>query len=459
MPPSVLRRALAAGALLLLVRPALAADDPVAIRGAEGARRRQPGPGAAVPRPHGGARPRSMNGWPRRDRQILHQPQRRRGVHQVRRTALWHSVAAGVSRHARALQARRDRPRAGLARRRPALLPDQQDGRQPRRMQRARRLATDHGDDPRFIDTVVFDGQADARRLHRGADAAAAADHQGGADRPRPSARLSTTRRRISSSIWQDKDGVHTVWESARAAADAGGRLPERAGAPSARRSSSNLDAVCDDEGKSACARGRHRRSHRAPTTADYAVHREPPMASSPSRRPTRARRRRRRARGACSPACMTRARAHPSRARHCRGSRATSLALSDALEALIASGTRHARPTATYAYAGGARASTPTPPRGVRARRHHRPRGAGEGAARRQPGAPTSNATPGAAASSTRISATARRRAARHALRHRAGDAAEARRFRDRSRAARGSSPPRIRSAARTTCASPKPT
>ena len=73
-----------------------------------------------------------------------------------------------------------------------------------------------------------------------------------------------------------------------------------------------------------------------------------------------------------------TAARTHPSRARRLSLQQGDSLALSDALETLIASG-KDTPADRAYAYAGGARASTAdTAATALRARRHHRPRRAG---------------------------------------------------------------------------------
>jgi len=113
-------------------------------------------------------------------------------------------------------------------------------------------LATDHADDPRFIDRVVFDGQA------------ALADFTL-VQTQRP---LQTIKELLTDKVQcaliddaqkdqldhlEDKDGARTVWQSAE--------LPPMpvvafSVAPAAEREKfkHNLDAVCNDEGKSACA-------------------------------------------------------------------------------------------------------------------------------------------------------------------------------------------------------------
>ena len=113
-------------------------------------------------------------------------------------------------------------------------------------------LATDHADDPRFIDRVVFAGQA------------ALADFTlVPTQRPLQTIKAVLTDKEQCALIddaqkdqlehLQDKDGARTVWESAE--------LPPMpvvafSAAPAAERQKfkRNLDAVCNDEGKSACA-------------------------------------------------------------------------------------------------------------------------------------------------------------------------------------------------------------
>ena len=113
-------------------------------------------------------------------------------------------------------------------------------------------LATDHADDPRFIDKVVF-----------GRQVALADFTMVPTQRPLQTIKEVLTDKAQCALIddaqkdqlehLQDKDGAHVVWASAE--------LPPMpvvafADAPAAERKQfkHNLDAVCSDEGKSACA-------------------------------------------------------------------------------------------------------------------------------------------------------------------------------------------------------------
>ncbi len=113
-------------------------------------------------------------------------------------------------------------------------------------------LASDHIDDPRFIERVVFAGHATL------ADFTLVP-----AQRPLQTIKAVLTDQAVCALIddaqkgqldhLSDKDGAHTAWESAEL-------LPMPvvafASAPPAERQKfkKNLDAVCDNEGKSACA-------------------------------------------------------------------------------------------------------------------------------------------------------------------------------------------------------------
>jgi hypothetical protein len=113
-------------------------------------------------------------------------------------------------------------------------------------------LATDHADDPRFIDRIVFDG-----------DATLADFTLVPTQRPLQTIKAVMTGTAVCALIddaqkdqldhLQDKDGLHTMWES-----DELPPMPVVAfpNAPAAERQRfrRNLDKLCDDEGKSACA-------------------------------------------------------------------------------------------------------------------------------------------------------------------------------------------------------------
>ena len=113
-------------------------------------------------------------------------------------------------------------------------------------------LATDHGDDPRFIDTIVFDGNAKL------ADFTLVPTQ-----RPLQTIKAVMTDKAVCALIddaqkdqlnhLQDKDGVHTAWESVELPPMPVVAFPS---APAAERErfKRNLDKVCDNEGKSACA-------------------------------------------------------------------------------------------------------------------------------------------------------------------------------------------------------------
>ena len=113
-------------------------------------------------------------------------------------------------------------------------------------------LATDHADDARFIDKVVFAGQATL------ADFTLTPTQ-----RPLQTIKEVLTDQAVCALIddaqkdqlehLQDKDGAHSVWESAELPPMPVVAFPN---APAAERQmfKKNLDSVCDDEGKSACA-------------------------------------------------------------------------------------------------------------------------------------------------------------------------------------------------------------
>jgi ABC-type phosphate/phosphonate transport system substrate-binding protein len=113
-------------------------------------------------------------------------------------------------------------------------------------------LATDHADDPRFIDAIVFDGDAKLSEFTLAAT-----------QRPLQTIKAVMTDKARCALIddaqkdqlehLHDKDAVRVVWES-----DELPPMPVVAfpAAPKAERErfKRNLDAVCNDEGKSACA-------------------------------------------------------------------------------------------------------------------------------------------------------------------------------------------------------------
>jgi hypothetical protein len=113
-------------------------------------------------------------------------------------------------------------------------------------------LATDHADDPRFINKVVFAGHA------------ALSDFTlVPTQRPLQTIKAVLTDQSVCALIddaqkdqldhLADKDGAHTAWESAELPPMPVVAFPS---APAAERATfkHNLDAVCDDEGKGACA-------------------------------------------------------------------------------------------------------------------------------------------------------------------------------------------------------------
>lgn len=113
-------------------------------------------------------------------------------------------------------------------------------------------LATDHADDPRFIDTVVFAGRAKL------ADFTLVPTQ-----RPLQTIKAVLTDKAVCALIddaqkdqldhLHDKDGVHAAWDSYTLPPMPVVAFPA---APKAEREQfkRNLDAVCNDEGKSACA-------------------------------------------------------------------------------------------------------------------------------------------------------------------------------------------------------------
>jgi hypothetical protein len=113
-------------------------------------------------------------------------------------------------------------------------------------------LATDHADDPRFIDTVVFAGRAKL------ADFTLVPTQ-----RPLQTIKAVMTDKAVCALIddaqkdqldhLHDKDGVHAAWDSYELPPMPVVAFPV---APKAERAQfkRNLDAVCNDEGKSACA-------------------------------------------------------------------------------------------------------------------------------------------------------------------------------------------------------------
>jgi hypothetical protein len=117
---------------------------------------------------------------------------------------------------------------------------------------KGQKLATDHADDPRFIDKVVFAGQATLEDFTLVKT-----------QRPLQTIKAVLTDTAVCALIddaqkdqldhLHEKNGAHTAWQSAE--------LPPMpvvafASAPQAERErfKRNLDSVCNDEGKSACA-------------------------------------------------------------------------------------------------------------------------------------------------------------------------------------------------------------
>jgi ABC transporter, phosphonate, periplasmic substrate-binding protein len=117
---------------------------------------------------------------------------------------------------------------------------------------RGKTLATDHADDPRFIDTIVFDGDAQL------ADFTLVQTQ-----RPLQTIKAVLTAQAVCALIddaqkdqldhLQEKDGLHTAWESDELPPMPVVAFPS-APAVERERFKRNLDKVCDDEGKSACA-------------------------------------------------------------------------------------------------------------------------------------------------------------------------------------------------------------
>jgi hypothetical protein len=113
-------------------------------------------------------------------------------------------------------------------------------------------LATDHADDTRFIDKVVFAGQATLTEFMLTPT-----------QRPLQTIKAVLTDQAVCALIddaqkdqlehLQDKDGAHTVWQSAELPPMPVVAFPS-APPPERNTFKKNLDSVCDDEGKSACA-------------------------------------------------------------------------------------------------------------------------------------------------------------------------------------------------------------
>lgn len=113
-------------------------------------------------------------------------------------------------------------------------------------------LATDHADDPRFIDTVVFDGDAKLSDFTLVKT-----------QRPLQTIKAVMTDKAVCALIDDaqkdqldhlgDKDGVHTAWESDELPPMPVVAFPS-AGAAERKRFQENLDQVCRGDGKSACA-------------------------------------------------------------------------------------------------------------------------------------------------------------------------------------------------------------
>lgn len=248
---SSLRRALAAGALLLLVRPVLAESEPVAI---------------VVLKEHGVGN------------QGLAQPYLDRMVAIAAKQNGWPGGANGkyfTSRTSAEAFIKSAKPHYGILSL-PAFLamrqPYQLDviGRVSVSLAGGRRyyliskkaenidqckgqtLATDHADDPRFIDKVVLKSHAalkDFTLLPQ--------------QRPLQTIKAVLTDKAYCALIddaqkdqlehLQDKNGAHVAWESSELPPMPVVAFPA---APAAEREKfeHNLDAVCSDEGKSACA-------------------------------------------------------------------------------------------------------------------------------------------------------------------------------------------------------------
>jgi hypothetical protein len=113
-------------------------------------------------------------------------------------------------------------------------------------------LATDHADDARFIDRIVFAGKASL------ADFTVVPTQ-----RPLQTIRAVLNGQAVCALIddaqkdqlehLEDKDGLHAVWESAELPPMAVVAFPN-ASAAERKTFRDNLDAVCEDGGKSACA-------------------------------------------------------------------------------------------------------------------------------------------------------------------------------------------------------------
>ena len=156
----------------------------------------------------------AQNGWPTAQGYLPHQPARRGGVHPQGAAPLRDPLAAVVPGAAAAAPPRGDRPRRGVALGRAALPPDQPQRRRTSPAARASPLATDHADDPRFVDRVVAAGQFTPRRLRAPRDASPAPDHPRGDRRPgglRPDRRRPARGARSTSPAPSD---VRPVWSS-----------------------------------------------------------------------------------------------------------------------------------------------------------------------------------------------------------------------------------------------------
>jgi len=248
--PSLLHRALAAWALLIVVRPVLAADDTVAI---------------LVLKEHGVGN--QALAQPYLDRMVAITAKQNNWKNAIGKYFTSRSAAEAFIKSAQPHYAILSLP-SFLAMRQPYKL--DVIGRVAVSLAGGRRyfvisntannlneckgktLATDHGDDPKFIDRVVFAGAAKL-------DDFTLIPTQ----RPLQTIKAVLNGQAVCALIddaqrdqidhLADKDGVRTVWESKELPPMPVVAFPD---APRAEREAfkKKLDAVCDDEGKSACA-------------------------------------------------------------------------------------------------------------------------------------------------------------------------------------------------------------
>jgi len=248
--PSRLCRALAAGALLLVLRPALAADDTV---------------GIVVLKEHGVGN------------QSLAQPYLDRMVAMTAKLNNWKGATGKyfTSRSSAEAFIKSTQPHYGilslpsfLAMRKPYQL--DVIGRVAVSLAGGRRyfiisktakdlagckgktLATDHADDPRFIDRVVFGTQAKLDDFTLIATQRPLQTIKAVLNDQAVCALIDDAQRDQLEHL-TDKDGAHTVWESPELPPMPVVAFPT---ASKAEREAfkSKLDAVCDGDGKSACA-------------------------------------------------------------------------------------------------------------------------------------------------------------------------------------------------------------